>query len=61
VAAGDDAAHVAVGGDAPANRNHTAAEARRIDRLGREARPEHDAVRQGVAGRDAERERVAAE
>jgi hypothetical protein len=63
-AAGDHAPEPAVGRDLPA---HGVAPARHPtasvvgERLGREAGPDDEAVGRGVAGRDAERERVAAQ
>jgi hypothetical protein len=57
----DQLAHTLVGGDAPADphlfRRHAAA----VEGLGREARPQHYAVRPRVARRNAEFERIAGE
>jgi hypothetical protein len=53
--------HALVGGDPPAHADGAVRHAAADQRIGGEARPQHDAVRRRVARRDAERERIGAE
>ncbi len=57
-AAADDLGHCFVFGDLPGDLDRLGGHAAAFERLGREARPEHEAVGRGIARGDAELERI---